>query len=263
MIDERAHNRAFVASALALTVLAWLLLAVWASSPWGRYLEHGDWTQIGITGAICAALPAGAWLVPAVLYAAGWVLMLTAMMLPTALPVLSILERMVARRSDRHRLLALAVAGYLAAWAGFAVLAHLADLALAGAVQRSAWFIFNGWAIGALVLAGAGLFQFSDLKRRCLERCRSPLAQVMSHWRGRAPAREAWGLGFAHGLFCVGCCWALMLLMFVVGTGNVGWMLALGLIMAAEKNFPWGRMLSVPVGVGLVVWGAALVAVHL
>ena len=71
---------------------------------------------------------------------------------------------------------------------------------------------------------------------------------MTAHWRGRSPAREAWGLGLAHGLFCVGCCWALMLVMFVVGMGNVGWMLVLGLVMAAEKNLPWGERLSAPRG---------------
>jgi predicted metal-binding membrane protein len=200
--------------------------------------------------------------VPGALYVAGWVLMLSAMMLPTTLPVLYILDRMTARRAGRRRLLALAAAGYLAAWAGFGLAAHLADLGLATAVRQSAWVTFNGWAVGAAVLAMAGLFQFSALKRRCLDRCRTPLAQVMRHWRGIDPPREAFGLGLAHGAFCVGCCWALMLVMFVVGTGNVGWMLLLGLVMAAEKNFPGGRRLSAPLGIGLLAWSGATVLAH-
>ena len=77
------------------------------------------------------------------------------------------------------------------------------------------------------MLAGAGLFQFSALKYRCLEQCHTPFAFVAARWHGVAPAREAWRLGVDHGLFCVGCCWALMLLMFVVGMGSLGWMLAL------------------------------------
>jgi predicted metal-binding membrane protein len=240
-----------------------VLLAFWAASPWARYLDHGDWTRIGVLGSICAALPWGQTLMPAALYVGGWVLMLTAMMLPTAVPVLSIFERMVAVRPNPRRLVALAAAGYLAAWVGFGIAAHLADLGLAAAVRQSGWLTFNGWAIGAAVLVGAGLFQFSGLKRRCLEHCHSPLAVVTSAWRGRNPAREAWRLGLAHGAFCVGCCWAIMLLMFVVGTGNVGWMLVLGLVMAAEKNLPWGRRLSTPLGIGLIAWGAATVAANL
>jgi predicted metal-binding membrane protein len=263
MIDRDTHARAFLVTGIALAALAWLLLWAWAASPWGRYLEHGDWTRIGLVGSVCAALPWGESLVPGALYVAGWMLMLAAMMLPTTLPVLAILDRMVARRSDRARLVALAGGGYLAVWGGFGVAAHLADLALAAAVRQSAWLTFNGWALGAAVLATAGAFQFSGLKRRCLDRCRTPLGQVTAHWRGRRPGAEAWGLGVAHGAFCVGCCWALMLIMFVVGTGNVGWMLLLGLAMAAEKNFPWGRRLSAPLGIGLIGWSAGAVALHL
>jgi predicted metal-binding membrane protein len=254
VIAAATQRRAFYASGLALAALAWLLLLAWSGSPWGRYLEHGDWTRLA---ALCRAVPGGAALVPAALYAGGWVLMLAAMMLPTALPVLYIVERMAGRR----RMLA-AAAGYLAAWSLFGLAAHLADLMLAAGVRRSLWLAFNGWALGAAVLAGAGLFQFSGLKRRCLERCRSPLGLVMARWRGVRPLREAWGLGLAHGAFCVGCCWALMLTMFAVGTGNLGWMLVLGLAMAAEKNLPWGRHLSAPLGTGLLGWSAAAVALH-
>ena len=103
--------------------------------------------------------------------------------------------------------------------------------------------------VGAGVLAAAGLFQWSALKYRCLDQCRSPFGFVSSRWHGRSPAREAFRIGVDHGLFCVGCCWALMLMMFVVGTGSIGWMLALAAVMAAEKNLSWGRRLATPVGV--------------
>ncbi len=262
MIDAATHKRAFYAAGLGLTALAWLLLWVWADSPYGRYLDHGDWTRIGIMGSICAAVPFGEALAPAVLYVAGWVLMLSAMMLPTTLPVLSVYAGLIRSRPDRRLLLALAVAGYLAAWITFGIAAHLADLALAAGVRRMDWLVFNGWAIGAAVLAGAGLFQFTEFKRRCLDKCRMPLSFVMEHWRGRTERADALRLGWRHGLFCVGCCWALMLLMFVVGTGNVGWMLVLAAIMATEKNFRWGRRLSTPLGVGLIVWSGALVAMN-
>jgi predicted metal-binding membrane protein len=263
MMQAHLHRRAFYATGVALAALAWALLALWAASPWGRFLDHGDWTRIGIVGAICRAIPRGESLVPGAAYVAGWVLMLTAMMLPTALPVLAILHRIAARRGHGGRLVALAAGGYLAAWIGFGIAAHLADAALGGLVRRSPWLTFNGWAIGAAVLAGAGLFQFSTLKRRCLDRCRSPLGTVLGHWHGRSPAREAVALGLAHGIFCVGCCWALMLIMFVVGAGNVGWMLLLGLVMAAEKNLPVGRRLSAPLGVLLLAGSAAVAAANL
>jgi predicted metal-binding membrane protein len=109
------------------------------------------------------------------------------------------------------------------------------------------------------VLAGAGLFQFSALKYRCLEQCRTPFAFVASRWHGRAPAREALRLGIDHGLFCVGCCFALMLVMFVVGTASIGWMIALAALMAAEKNLPGGTRLRLPIGLGLLASAAAVV----
>lgn len=251
MTGEALQRRAFYAGGLALAALGWALIWLWAASPWGRYLEHGGAAELCGPGGGAAA------------YVAGWVLMLAAMMLPTSLPVIWLFGRMTAGRRDRRRLAAALVAGYLAAWAGFAVAAHLADAAVLAGVRRSAWLAVNGWVPGAAVLAGAGVFQFSGLKRRCLDRCRSPLALVMGHWRGVRPLAEAWGLGLAHGLFCVGCCWALMLVSFAVGMGNLGWMLLLGLAMAAEKNLAWGRRLSAPLGVALIGAGAVLVGLHL
>jgi predicted metal-binding membrane protein len=87
------------------------------------------------------------------------------------------------------------------------------------------------------------------------------MAFVMRRWRS-----GTWGafrMGLDHGVFCVGCCWALMLLMFVVGTGNLGWMLALSAIMAAEKNLPWGRRLRTPLGLGLLGWAGTLALLNL
>ena len=85
----------------------------------------------------------------------------------------------------------------------------------------------------------------------------------MQHWHGITPRRDAFLLGTHHGVFCVGCCWAIMLLMFVVGTGNVGWMLVLGGVMGIEKNAAWGRKLSRPLGLALIAWGALIVGGHL
>ena len=129
-----------------------------------------------------------------------------------------------------------------------------------GLVDSNGWLALNGWIVGAAVLALAGAFQFTALKYYCLDRCRTPFSFVHAHWRGRRPRLEALRLGLSHGVFCVGCCWAIMLLMFVVGAGSVGWMLALGAVMAIEKNARWGRRLSVPLGVGLVLWSGAIVA---
>jgi predicted metal-binding membrane protein len=261
----RDADRSLLLAALlaGLSVLAWSTLWLWNASPYGRYLEHGGWGDAGALAALCRAVPQGDIIVPAVLHAGSWVLMIAAMMLPTTFPVLAIFRRITTGRSDAGRLTALVVSGFFAAWFAFGLAAHAGDALLHFAASRSPTLPDFGWAIGAAVLAGAGLFQFSALKYRCLEQCHTPFAFVASRWHGRAPMREAWRLGVDHGVFCVGCCWALMLLMFVVGTGSLGWMLVLAAVMAAEKNLPWGRRLRTPLGLGLLGWAGAITIAHL
>jgi len=262
-VRRLAAGGAFPPLALALIALSWVTLLVWEASPYGRYLNHGDWTALGLAGAICAALPAGGTVLPALLYIAGWGVMSAAMMLPTALPLIRLFDRMIEARANRARLHALLIAGYLLTWGGFGIAAHLLDAGLHALLARSAWLATHAWVPGVAVLAVAGGFQFSRLKYRCLDACRSPFAFIASHWHGPRPYAESFGLGLAHGLYCVGCCWALMLLMFVVGTGSVGWMLALGLIMAVEKNHSWGRHLAMPLGGALLATAALVAALHL
>ena len=256
-------RRWFAPIAGLLTATAWLALWLWEQSPYGRYLDHPRWTEIGFAAALCRALPAGDVMLPALLYAGGWLLMTAAMMLPTALPLFRLFDRMVRPRPDYAVLMALLVAGYLAVWAGFGVAAHLLDAAVHAGIRQSAWLMLNGWALGAAVLAVAGLFQFSRLKYHCLDKCRVPYGFIAERWRGPRPWHSALRLGIDHGLYCVGCCWALMLLMFVVGTGNVGWMLGLGAVMAVEKNIPWARPLSRPLGGALLAAAGLITATNL
>ena len=259
-IDRRTL---FLALMTGLVAAAWLTLWAWSVSPYARYIDHGRWTDIGIAGQICRAIPAGNIVVPALLYASGWLVMIAAMMLPTTLPLLEIFRRITAGRPDAGRLVALVIGGYLCAWLGFGLAAHAADWLLHAGVAKVPWLAANGWAIGAAVLAAAGLFQFSALKYRCLDKCRTPFGFVVERWRGKSPAGEAWRLGMDHGVFCVGCCWALMLLMFVVGSASVGWMLALSAVMAAEKNLPGGQRLSAPLGLALIAWAGVVLFLNL
>ena len=245
-----------------LVALTRLVLWIWEQSPYGRYLNHGQWDQAGLASAICAALPFGTITVPALFYVGGWVLMIVAMMLPTTLPLLEIFRRIARARADRNLLVALLIAGYLVVWIAFGALAHMLDWLVHVLATNVAWLTFNAWLFGTVALLVAGAFQFSDLKYRCLDKCRTPLSFVTSHWRGRNQRWQSFKLGLYHGAFCVGWCWAIMLLMFVVGTGSLGWMMALGLIMAAEKNLPWGHRLSTPLGLALIAWGLVVVAAN-
>jgi predicted metal-binding membrane protein len=261
-MTSRPHGL-FLPTMGGLIALAWASLLLWEASPYGRYLDHGRWTDVGLAATICAGLPGGRVLAPMLLYAGGWLLMLVAMMLPTTLPLLRRFDLMVSARADSGRLVALLVGGYLLAWSGFALAAHALDWALHQAAHQAPWLPSHAWLVGAAVLAIAGAFQFTALKRHCLDRCRTPVGFIVAHWRGVRPRLEAFRLGLDHGVFCLGCCWAIMLLMFVVGTGNVGWMLALGAVMALEKNSPWGGRLSPALGAGLIGWAGLIVADNL
>ncbi|MDR7481443.1 MAG: DUF2182 domain-containing protein [Armatimonadota bacterium] len=225
----------------ALIGSAWLVVALWGSSPYAGWLGHRE------TG---ADTPSPVFRLA--VFVGGWTVMTVAMMLPGSLPLVNLFRRVVAQRPDRWGLLLRLGAGYLGVWAGFGAAAFAADLVVVHAlVERLPWFAAL---LPPGVLLAAGAFQFTALKERCLSQCRSPLTFLAGHWRGVHPGRDAWTLGLHHGLFCVGCCWALMLLMFAVGIAHLGWMLALGAIMAAERTLPWGDRLTRPVGAALVAW---------
>ena len=261
---EGRHLRLLFPPILGLLIIAsWAALLLWQQSPYARYLQHESWLPAGALGRICSAVPGAPAVLAALAHAAAWMLMTLAMMLPTSLPLIALFARMTRTRAHASALLGLLLGGYLAAWGLFGLAAHGLDLALHGIADRVGWIALNGWAMGAAIVAVAGAFQFSRLKYRCLDKCRTPFSFIAGHWHGRAERRDAFRLGWDHGLFCVGCCWAIMLLMFVVGTGSIGWMLALAAVMAAEKNAAWGRALSKPLGAGLLLWSAALLVPHL
>jgi predicted metal-binding membrane protein len=189
-----------------------------------------------------------------------WTIMTVAMMLPTSLPVLATLHTFASRRADRWLLVSLATAGYLGTWAVFGMIAYIG-------VALCSWLyaIFSLQAYASagppLLLLVAGGFQFTSLKYRCLEKCRSPFSVVLAHWQGHHERLQCLRLGVSHGIYCVGCCWALMLLMFALGAASLVWMLVIAIVMATEKNLPWGRRLRVPLGVILLAWGATLLVV--
>jgi predicted metal-binding membrane protein len=235
------------ASILALAAAAWLALGVMGPSAHASMHHHHH------HGAGAGVTPMFALL----FFVGNWTVMTIAMMLPTSLPVLTMFHAVAASRNDRALLVGLVVAGYLITWSVCGVLVHAAQLVIQQLIVASDWAQQHAWAGGGAILLLAGAYQFTPLKYRCLEKCRSPLSFVIEHWQGRNHRREAFRLGFDHGVFCVGCCWSLMLLMFVVGMTNLAWMLILAVVMAVEKNTRWGRYVSAPLGLVLLTWGGA------
>ncbi len=201
---------------------------------------------------------AGGSLTLLLLFSVGWTVMIVAMMLPTTLPIISTFHTIASARGDRFLLMGLVVMGYTVTWALFGVIVYVTYLLLHLLVNSFPLLRNNSWTAVPLLLILAGAFQFTSLKYRCLEKCRSPFSFVIEHWQGRKYKWLALRLGIDHGIFCVGCCWALMLLMFIVGFGSLAWMFVLALIMAIEKNVSWGRRISTPLGIVLIVWGFAL-----
>jgi predicted metal-binding membrane protein len=245
--DARRDRLVLVVALLALSGVAWLALAAWSGSPGGAHLGHEP---------IAGTPP----LLGLALFTAGWVLMIVAMMLPSSIPLVVVFAGLVRRRPRPRRLVALLLAGYLTAWAAVGLVAWIADRAIHLAVDGVPWLGAHPQVILAATLALAGLWQLSPLRDRCLDACRTPLGFVVARWRGTSPARESLAMGIAHGMFCVGCCWSLMLVMFGVGLGSLPAMLGLGVLTAIEKNAAWGRRLGRPIAVGLVVAGVYVLA---
>jgi predicted metal-binding membrane protein len=213
-----------------------------------------------MSGTAMTGVPVIGWsLQEAVAFVAMWTVMMAAMMLPTMTPMVLTFAAAQARRTRTMAIPTwIFVAGYLLVWlaagllvyilvqAGSLVVAHLTS------AERERWAPV---ALGA-VLVGAGLYQFTPLKRTCLAHCRSPLAFVALHWRdGRTGALR---MGLRHGVYCLGCCWALFAVLVATGVMSVAWMLLLTLVIAIEKLLPLGQRASAGVGVGLIVLGVAV-----
>jgi predicted metal-binding membrane protein len=145
--------------------------------------------------------------------------------------------------------------GYILVWAAFSLVAVGLQFGLDQAALLSPMMSTTSATLAAVVLMAAGLYQWTPLKQACLRRCRSPLEFLMTEWR--VGARGALVMGLRHGAFCLGCCWMLMLLLFVGGIMNVAWVAGIALFVLIEKVAPAGHWIGRAAGAALVVWGAA------
>lgn len=182
-----------------------------------------------------------------------WAVMMAAMMLPSALPMIQTFASICVQHGEAARWRSF-VGGYLLVWVAFSVAATAAQWAM----QASGWvdpmIVSRSAALSAVLLVIAGVYQFSPLKRVCLSRCRSPLGFVLGEWRDGVGG--GFVMGLRHGLHCLGCCWALMALLFVGGVMNLAWIAALSIVVAIEKLAPHGDRLGLLLGAVLIVAGA-------
>jgi predicted metal-binding membrane protein len=242
----RAASVVATASIVGVTALAWGYLAYqsWAMS-------HMDVVDMAMPGA-------REWgVLDLVLVFTMWVVMMIGMMAPSASPVLLLFTRIQHERHSRGSTgvaSGLFLLGYLLAWTGFSVAATLIQWGLHSAMLISPAMIGTSPLLGGVVLIAAGIYQWTPAKHACLNHCRSPLGYLLNEWRDGA--RGALVMGWRHGLYCTGCCWLLMLVLFVVGVMNLLWIALLAAFVLLEKNLPRGRWVSHATGLALIAWGS-------
>jgi predicted metal-binding membrane protein len=244
------RDRIVIASCIALvSVLAWAYLVHRAS----EMASAQPWPMSGMAMAMMSA----PWLPADFAFTfLMWAVMMIGMMAPTALPVLLVFAAPHRQRVGRGvpSIVLVFALGYLTIWLGFSLLATLAQWALSrGALLSPGMTVVPQ--LGGALLVMAGAYQLSPVKGACLEHCRAPMSFLMSHWRdGRGGAFE---MGLRHGLYCLGCCWALMILLFAGGVMNLVVIVTLTVWVLFEKFAPFGEQTASASGIGLLalaVW---------
>ncbi|MDP6709632.1 MAG: DUF2182 domain-containing protein [Alphaproteobacteria bacterium] len=237
-----------IAGLVGVSLAAWLYILA------GAGMEMGEMPAMP-SGAMMAMAPA--W-TPGyfVLVLAMWWVMMVAMMLPSAAPMVLLFATVNRKSREQGRAYvptAVFAAGYLAAWGGFSLVAvglqwGLEQLALLSPMMQT-----SSLYLGAALLIGAGLYQLTPLKYACLRHCRSPFDFIANHWRQGAGG--AFRMGLEHGFFCLGCCWVLMALLFYGGVMNLWWIAGLAIYVLLEKLAPAGQRLGRYTGGLLILWG--------
>lgn len=232
----------------AVVILAWL------------YLFHAKTAMAGMDMPGMVMLDLSKWGLTAVLLLfVMWTVMMVAMMVPSAAPMILAFLTVNQRRKAADRPfvpVAIFLFGYLTVWTAFSAVATFAEWELHQAAMLSTTMTATNRALNGGLLIAAGVFQWTPLKRACLKGCRSPLSFLMSEWRDGVTG--AFVMGLRHGAYCVGCCWFLMALLFVAGVMNLLWVAIIAIFVMAEKIGPKGELLARVTGVVLTIAGAAL-----
>ncbi|HYC32086.1 MAG TPA: DUF2182 domain-containing protein [Gemmatimonadales bacterium] len=233
---------------LAATALAWAALLRMRT-------DMGSMDGMGMGMAPIPGMRSWSPLEPLLLFLM-WATMMAAMMLPSAAPTILLVTSVLRRRRERASPAAptaVFVAGYLAVWTGFSLAAALTQWGLHQAALLSPAMASTSPVLGGILLLVAGIYQWLPLKAACLHHCRSPLHFLQTEWREGSGGALA--MGARHGLYCLGCCWALMTLLFVAGVMNLLWVAAIAALVLIEKVVPVGPWLGRVAGLALAGWG--------
>lgn len=244
------------------TLLTAAVLAAVAAAAWAALvLSPRDGTMDDMADTMPAGAPGMATLDPAeaAAFLVAWLVMMAAMMLPSATPMITLARATSTGSPARRAAYTVAFSsGYLLVWGAVGVFVYVAQQLTAG-VAGSIPSVRDAWPlIVALVVAGAGLYQFSPLKDACLGQCRSPISFIMTRWR--SGIRGGLDLGIRHGAYCLGCCWGLMAVLVVAGAMGLAWVALIALVVFVEKLLPGGRRAARLTGAGLLVLAAAIAA---
>ncbi|MFN2643966.1 MAG: DUF2182 domain-containing protein [Burkholderiales bacterium] len=246
-----ARDRVIVVAALtSVVVAAWLYLFAGAGM---GHAGMGDMSMADMRPRWSAGYVA--------VMALMWIVMMAAMMLPSAAPMVLVHAAIYRRRAaagGAWRSNTLFVLGYLASWTLFSLAAVGLQWALAERALLSPMMHMSSTALAAALFVGAGIYQWTPLKQACLRRCRSPLDFVMTYWR--EGALGSFVMGVRHGSFCLGCCWMLMLLLFVGGLMNLAWVAGIAAFVLVEKLAPAGHWIGKVAGLVLLAWGLYVLA---
>jgi predicted metal-binding membrane protein len=240
--------------AVQRNVILGLLLALAASS-WALLIWQGTNADMGMA----MASPTMGMRAP--LFLTIWVVMMVAMMFPTAAPMILTFHKVQTskrRRGEAFVATWVFVAAYMAVWTLSGVAAYAGALAAEAIAAHAALSPATAARIGGAVLAAAGLYQLTPLKEACLSKCRTPISFIMTSWRdGTAGAVR---MGVLHGVYCLGCCWLLFVILFPLGIMNIAAMAVITVVVFAEKTLPWGRPVARVTSIALVAYGAAVLA---
>ena len=239
------ENGALAASLGTMTLLAWgyLVYQSWA-------MDHMDLVDMAMPGTQDWGMRDLA------LVFTMWAIMMIGMMAPSASPMVLLFARIQKERNTQGRPMVasgLFLLGYVLVWTGFSLAVTLIQWQLHNAMLISPMMVGTSPLLGGALVIAAGVYQWTPAKQACLTRCRSPIGFLLTEWRDGD--RGALVMGFRHGLFCTGCCWLLMLILFVVGVMNLLWITLLTAFVLLEKYLPPSRWMSHITGIALIVWG--------
>ena len=251
------RDRTIVLVALtAVVVLSWVYVLAGA----GMGMSAFEMTRISGGGDMGLMMPAQWSLEYAGVMFLMWWVMMIAMMLPAATPMVllfAVMNRKQKEKGNAYVPTALFASAYLVVWACFSVVAVAVQWGLEAMTLLSPMLVSASPFLGGGLLLAAGIYQLTPIKQACLKHCRSPLQFVLSHWRkGR---RGAFRMGIEHGAYCVGCCWFLMGLLFFGGVMNLYWIAGLAVFVLIEKTIPAGHWFSYGVGVLLILLGTFVI----